>query len=886
MSTKKKILILILNIILGLTIFQFGCSFSKYNVNLSSNTTEGIVKGGGAFQSGKKIKIEATISDDSIYEWLGWYQGNQLYTKEQTFTYTVQSKNVTFTAKWSGMHVNVVCYSDLNNNYSHITNDNIILSYTNNIEGMNGIEYGTIPTLYDEKMEIPGYSFEGWYTEPEFENKLSDGDGKFYEEFLFKTPVTLYAKWSVQSRKLNLESNSNLTEFKTYLWDEETTKYLSTENDSFSYNSKIKVEITNKGELDGQNTFYGWDIKTDNVQVTYEDEQKILIFIMPNNDVTFEALYNLDESGFEYDTSGTTNVLVQYYGNDDVCMIPFEYNGKKTDTIGDRAFKKSTCNSLIISNNIKYIEKETFYDVNFGIYFDIGSDFSLINQSCFQRENFVYLNIEDGYDIYYANSTTYNSIKVLCDGLCGVRNGKVADTRINSLEEYELLMEYVYLHSIDKLITINFYMQITNEDVKEKLESNTKYQQKYYSGIEITGLGDSSGGGRTIKYQKNLEKYELASKKSEDEYLYEVENNIIMEDPGVFKENFNTGDLSLSNKNEENRVLAIENLNIYTVCNTSEELLDAVEHGARPVFIEENCRAKQVYDKAKYILKTYLDSTMTDYQKTLAIHDYIISRTSFDRYKSQLANKKLVLRTEYLEGVILDGVSNINGYMKAMSLLLSMEGVTNIRYLGVSRTAPSVELLANAETRSDIWNKVKISTGDGEEARWYNIDFRVDEIYNVEYNNVEIPEMMTHKGFLVSDLDMDTESGTGNTSKIKRYYTLDEEYVSEISWRREYFCSVTFGGVSLYFEELDTHESYMRIYHDLSDEVVSYFTKNPDKQFLQVEVALSGVYTSESLSQFQTWFDAEDMYKISSSFDQNGDGEYMTIIVVIYVQKD
>ena len=140
----------------------------------------------------------------------------------------------------------------------------------------------------------------------------------------------------------------------------------------------------------------------------------------------------------------------------------------------------------------------------------------------------------------------------------------------------------------------------------------------------------------------------------------------------------------------------------------SEELWWAVEHGFRPEFAIENSDAERIYNKAKDILRNIISKDMNDFEKALAIYEYIISAVAYDNdtYENIEAIPSAKNACYYLEGVFDYGRAVCDGKSKAFVLLCGIEGIDAVREFGYDERA----------NLGHAWNYVKI---DGE---WYCVD--------------------------------------------------------------------------------------------------------------------------------------------------------------------
>ncbi|MBQ9279162.1 MAG: hypothetical protein IJ224_11085 [Lachnospiraceae bacterium] len=113
--------------------------------------------------------------------------------------------------------------------------------------------------------------------------------------------------------------------------------------------------------------------------------------------------------------------------------------------------------------------------------------------------------------------------------------------------------------------------------------------------------------------------------------------------------------------------------------------------------------AMKLYEKVNEIIPKIISSNMTDYEKELAIHDYIVTNCEYGYadYSNDYAYRAY--------GVLVQGKAVCNGYAEAMALLLNCVGVENEIMTGWA----SGELHA--------WNRVKL---DG---KWYQVDSTWDD---------------------------------------------------------------------------------------------------------------------------------------------------------------
>ncbi len=116
----------------------------------------------------------------------------------------------------------------------------------------------------------------------------------------------------------------------------------------------------------------------------------------------------------------------------------------------------------------------------------------------------------------------------------------------------------------------------------------------------------------------------------------------------------------------------------------SEELWWALARGYRPTFPLENSKAETFYNEAKRILRHIVHDGMTDYQKLLAIYDYLVDAVEYDydAYYSSGDGWHGKDACYYLEGVFESSRAVCDGKSKALVLFCRIEGIECVRDFG------------------------------------------------------------------------------------------------------------------------------------------------------------------------------------------------------------
>ena len=152
-------------------------------------------------------------------------------------------------------------------------------------------------------------------------------------------------------------------------------------------------------------------------------------------------------------------------------------------------------------------------------------------------------------------------------------------------------------------------------------------------------------------------------------------------------------------------------------CTVTQEIrslyeLELLEFGVKPFFKTSTGQAYKVYAKAKEILRSIVDDDMNDYQKAIAIYDYIAMNVTYDSVIAGMAGSSNVGFGQYScftsYGALVDGVAVCDGIASALRLMCMIEGIESEEYTGFS--------VAGGGEGGHAWNKVKLG------GNWYGVD--------------------------------------------------------------------------------------------------------------------------------------------------------------------
>lgn len=210
---------------------------------------------------------------------------------------------------------------------------------------------------------------------------------------------------------------------------------------------------------------------------------------------------------------------------------------------------------------------------------------------------------------------------------------------------------------------------------------------------------------------------------------------------------------------------------------TTDGLMSAVENNAKPNFATSAVMAKKIYSKAKLILRDICSDDMTDYQKCLAIHDYLVNNITYDTVGLSMQTNT-VGYYHFIESALLYNLGVCDAYAKSYTLLCGMEGIKAIFISGATDKW-------NIEDTGHAWNKVYIDfDGDGTN-EWLTVDCTFDDV-TVSMSD-EKYEVMSHEYFMISDSELSSrmENSESPTSTVKNATYYDVMRYGNLSGRVE-----------------------------------------------------------------------------------------------------
>ena len=276
-------------------------------------------------------------------------------------------------------------------------------------------------------------------------------------------------------------------------------------------------------------------------------------------------------------------------------------------------------------------------------------------------------------------------------GIWGDYNFQSANSTIDSEKEFVLYLDYVTYNYVteDKSIVkdITFATKSEIEQNMGKYVALTEYFGTFPVNYSISE-GQKSGVKSTIRVFVDADVMQKEGSLTTERNDYT---------PYYYPDYHYTG-------RENHSTFYVDGLLYSQNVESSNQLVYALEHGFKPV-CKNGSSAEAVYQKARETLNSIIEENFTDYQKALAIFEYLALNVQYDNNAVTITNsgdKREWGKYDafYLEGVFNNQKAVCDGISKAFSVMCNIEGI------------PCVQVTGNGHA----WCKVKINN------RWTIVD--------------------------------------------------------------------------------------------------------------------------------------------------------------------
>lgn len=154
---------------------------------------------------------------------------------------------------------------------------------------------------------------------------------------------------------------------------------------------------------------------------------------------------------------------------------------------------------------------------------------------------------------------------------------------------------------------------------------------------------------------------------------------------------------------------------------------------------------KSIYDKASEVISEIIDINMTDYDKELAIHDYITTSTEYDK-KALGVFEDMSENADNPYGVLVNHSATCAGYTTTFKMFMDMLKIPN-------------KLISAKDSDNDdhAWNMVEL------EGEWYYVDVTWDDPTPDEKNRPAL-----HKYFNVTEKFLKENKHVWDSSELPK----------------------------------------------------------------------------------------------------------------------
>lgn len=351
-------------------------------------------------------------------------------------------------------------------------------------------------------------------------------------------------------------------------------------------------------------------------------------------------------------------------------------------------------------------------------------------------------------DSAYSDMNAYysNASKTSYTGKTYSFNGREFDLVADDYDELETIIHFGLYYRLDK---INFFANYTAQYGKFTSgvpnDTNCDVDKALASYVEIKYI--SYGKGSESAMTNSYSMFSIPVSYLHTNYPTKTAsgNNNCEQVAGATPSSYTTTPRASTFDN-----FKIESRTNSMMVYNTDQLYYAIQYGYKPTFPTGDSPAKQAYETAKSILREIIDDDMTEYEKTLAIFDWLCYNVAYDHNLLDLTERESTkelynYRGFYIEGVLFDGGQAVcDGIGKTFVLLCGIEDIECYKVTGTS----------NGDGHA--WNKVKLDLNNDGVKEWYAVDATWSDLVDSTTND----ETLSHMYFLKTDAYMTQQAHT------------------------------------------------------------------------------------------------------------------------------
>lgn len=235
---------------------------------------------------------------------------------------------------------------------------------------------------------------------------------------------------------------------------------------------------------------------------------------------------------------------------------------------------------------------------------------------------------------------------------------------------------------------------------------------------------------------------------------------------------------------------------------------------------EDNTEAIELEAACKSFLNEYIKDGMSDYEKEIAIHDYIINNCQYNISDPEEKS----MHSAY--GVLIKHEAVCEGYARATALLLRLSGIDAKLVVG---NAQRDDNRITEDDPNHMWVQAYII------GKWYNVDTTWDDPVGDE-------EIITHYYCNIPD-DLLSRTHKWDKDKAEECSSMDMNYYKK---------------TGTYFETQEEFQAYIDEQIDAGNEVIECVVDNPDLS----EEAMSFIFEHEGVSSYALGYSETGVYSV------------------------